>query len=122
MKKIIFMTVAAFSLSAAAILNSETTQEKKEPWPGISVKVLTENEHVKISEATFAPGAVADWHSHPQHTIYALTDIKMKEEVKDKEVMMAELKAGQAMWFPAVTHKITNAGTTSSTIIVTEIK
>jgi beta-alanine degradation protein BauB len=83
---------------------------------------LTDNDHVKVSEVNFAPGAVADWHSHPQHTVYAVTDVKMREEVKGKEAVTAEMKAGQAMWSPAVTHVATNVGKTAFTIIVTEIK
>ena len=88
----------------------------------MTTKVLTENDYVIVSEVTFAPGAVADWHSHPQYTVYALTDIKMQVEIKGKETTTAELKAGQAMWSPAVTHKTTNIGKTPFTAIVSEIK
>ena len=109
------MTTFLFSQTANA-------QEKKENWPGVTLKVLTDNEHVKITEVTFAPGAVADWHSHPQHTIYAVTDTKTREEIKDKEPVIRELKAGEARWMPAVTHKTTNVGKTPYTVIVTEIK
>ena len=103
-------------------LQASNAQDKKEPWPGVTVKVLTDNDHVKISEATFTPGAVADWHSHPQHTIYAVTDVKMKVEIKGKEAAVEEMKAGQAMWSDAVTHTVSNIGKTPFTIIVTEIK
>lgn len=86
------------------------------------MKVLTENEKVKIAEVTFAPGAVADWHSHPQHTIYAVTDIKMKVEERGKDAITVEIKAGQAVWAPAVTHKSTSASDKLFTAIITEIK
>ena len=36
-----------------------STQEKNEKWPGVTVKILTDNDKVTISELTFAPGAVA---------------------------------------------------------------
>ncbi len=39
-------------------------QNKVEKWPGVTDKVLTDNDNVHVSEVTFAPGAVADWHSH----------------------------------------------------------
>jgi quercetin dioxygenase-like cupin family protein len=97
-------------------------QDKVEKWPGVTMKVLTDNDKVNISEVTFAPGALADWHSHPQYAVYAVTDVKMKVEIKDKEAVVAELKAGQAMWSPAVTHQTTNVGKKSFTVIVTEIK
>lgn len=97
-------------------------QEKMEKWPGVTVKVLTDNDKVIITEVTFAPGAVATWHSHQEYTVYALTDIKMKVEVEGKETVVADIKAGQAMWSPAVTHQTTNVGKKPFTAIVTEKK
>ena len=97
-------------------------QDKTETWPGVTKKVLVDNEKVNISEVTFAAGAVATWHSHPQYTVYAVTDVKMQVEIKDKEPTVADLKAGQAMYSPAVTHQTTNVGNKPFTVIVTEIK
>ena len=97
-------------------------QTKMEPWPGVTKKVLTDNEKVNVAEVTFAPGAVADWHSHPQYSVYAVTDVKMKTELKDKEAVVVELKSGQVGWSEAVTHKTTNVGKKPFTVIVTEIK
>ena len=122
MKKTILLILSVLTLGTIITTQSAKAQDKKEPWPGITVRVLTENEHVKISEATFAPGAIADWHTHPQHTIYAVTDVNMKEEKKGSEATASEMKAGQAMWSEAVTHTITNVGKMPFTIIVTEIK
>jgi beta-alanine degradation protein BauB len=122
MKKTILLMLSVTILTAFGTAETADAQDKKEPWPGVTVKILTENDNVKISEITFAPGAVADWHSHPQHTIYAVTDIKMKEEIKGKESTTSEIKAGQAMWLPAINHLITNVGKAPFTAIVTEIK
>ena len=112
------------SVMLTAFMFSQTAnaQDKKEMWPGVTIKVLTENDRVKIFEVTFAPGAVATWHDHPAHAIYAVTNVKMKEEVKDKPTVVNELKAGQAVWSEAVHHQTTNVGKTASTLIVTEIK
>ncbi len=114
--------LSVIGLTASVLAQTANAQEIKEPWRGVTVKVLIDNEHVKIAEATFAPDAVADWHSHPQHTVYAVTDAKMQVEKKDKEATTVLMKAGEAMWSPAVTHKITNIGKTPFTIVVTEIK
>lgn len=121
MKKIILMMLTV-AMTAFLFSQNAKAQDKKEKWPGVTVKVLTENEHVKISEVTFAPGAVADWHSHPQHTVYAITDMKMQEEIKGKASVTHEMKAGQAAWSPAVEHKTTNLSNKPYTAIVTEIK
>ena len=122
MKKTILILLSIIGLSTIFFVQNANAQDKTEPWPGVTIKVLTDNEHVKISEVTFAPGAVADWHSHPQHTIYAVTNSKTKEEIKGKEAATRELKAGQARWSPAVEHRTTNISDAAYTVILTEIK
>jgi quercetin dioxygenase-like cupin family protein len=121
MKNSILMMLA---VAFMGLVNIQTVnaQEKKEEWPGVTIKVLTDNNKVNVSEVTFAPGAVADWHSHPQYSVYAVTNVKMKAEVKGKDAVIVELKAGQVGWSEAVTHKTTNVGTKPFTVIVTEIK
>lgn len=114
--------VSAMAFMATATLQKALAQEAVEKWPGVTTKVLTDNEQVSISEVTFDPGSVADWHSHTQYAVYAVTDAKMKVEMKDKEAVVVDLKSGQAMYSPAVTHKTTNVGKKPFTVIVTEIK
>lgn len=114
--------LSVLALTAFAFVQTARAEDKKEPWPGVTKRVIVDNEHVNVSEVTFAPGAVADWHSHPQYSAYAVTDVKMQVEIKGKETTVAELKAGQGMWSPPVTHKTTNVGKTPFTVIVSEIK
>jgi quercetin dioxygenase-like cupin family protein len=122
MKKAILMMLSVITLTTLLTIEAANAQETMKPWPGVTKKVLVDNVHVNVAEVTFAPGAVADWHSHPQYTAYAITDVKMKVEVKDKEPAIVDLKAGQDIWSPAVTHKTTNVGKKPFTVIVTEIK
>ena len=114
--------LSAIILTAMLSVQTANAQDKKPNWPGVTIKVLTDNDNVNVSEVTFAAGAVADWHSHPQYTVYAVTDVKMQVEIKDKETTTTDIKAGQAMWSPAVTHKTTNVGKKPFTVIVSEIK
>ncbi|SHG71174.1 Mannose-6-phosphate isomerase, cupin superfamily [Flavobacterium fluvii] len=120
MKKPILMMLSVILFMAT--VQKGIAQEKVEKWPGVTIKVLTDNDKVNVSEVTFNPGAVAEWHSHPQYAVYAVTNIKMKVEIKDKEPVVVELKAGQAMYSPAVTHQTTNVGKKPFTAIVTEMK
>lgn len=122
MKKPILMMLSIVALTALVPVLTASSQDKTQPWPGVTKTVLVDNDHVNISEVTFAPGAVSVWHSHPQYTVYAVTDVKMQVEIKGKETTIAELKAGQAMWSPAVTHQASNVGKKAFTVIVTEIK
>ncbi len=110
------------ALTAFVTMQTANAQAPTQPWPGVTIKVLAENESVKVFQVTIARGAVADWHSHPQYTAYAVTKAKMKSEEKGKEAAILELQAGQAVWSPAVTHRTTNIGKKKLTLIVTEIK
>ncbi len=109
-------------LTAVLSIQSAQAQESKEEWPGVTIKVLTENEYVKVYKVTFAPGAVADWHDHPNYTLYALTDVKVQEEMKGNEPVTNELKAGQVAYITARHHRTTNLAKTTIEVIVTEIK
>lgn len=85
-------------------------------------KVLLENDKARVMQVIFAPGTTAAWHSHPNHTIYALTGGKIEITEKGKPANSMEIKTGTAMYMPAVTHMAKNTGQTTIKLIVTEIK
>lgn len=122
MKNSILKLLLLVAFMTVVTVQNVNAQEKTHPWPGVTKVVLTDNDKVNVAEVTFAPGAVADWHSHPQYSVYAVTAVKMKTEFKDKDAVITELKAGQVGWSEAVTHKTTNVGKKPFTVIVTEIK
>jgi beta-alanine degradation protein BauB len=51
-----------------------------------------------------------------------VTDGKLEITDKGKSPVVADLKAGDAMFLPAVTHMAKNIGTTTIKLIVTELK
>lgn len=122
MKNSFLMILSVIFFTTIFSVNSAIAQDKKPNWPGVTIQELLDNENVNVSQVTFNAGAVADWHSHPQYTVYAVTDVKMQVEIKDKETKIVEIKAGQAIWSPAVTHKTSNVGKMPFTVIVSEIK
>lgn len=85
-------------------------------------KILLENEKVRVMQVVFSPGNISTWHSHPNHVIYAETGGKIEITEKGKPAKMMDLKAGTAMYMPAVTHMAKNVGTTTIKLIVTELK
>lgn len=84
--------------------------------------VLFENDQVRVIQIESAPGVSTPWHSHPNHVIYALNDGKLEVTEKGKQPTVMEFKAGQALYFPAVTHMAKNVGTTPLKLIMTELK
>jgi beta-alanine degradation protein BauB len=90
--------------------------------PNVSKKVLLENDLVRVLYVEYKPGETTPWHSHPNHVVYALTDGKLEITDKDKPAKVIELKAGEAVFMPAVTHMVKNMGSTTLKIVVTEMK
>lgn len=119
--KIFLMNALFFSL----FLIQSTSLYAQDPMKAASnvyKKVLLDNDKVRVMEVEFAPGAMAAWHSHPNHTIYALTNGKIQITDKGKPANTIDVKMGTAMYIPAVTHMAKNTGTTTVKLIVTEIK
>ncbi len=85
-------------------------------------KVLLDNEQVRVLQVEFAPGEVAAWHQHPNHVIYVLAGGKVEITDKGKPANVNEMKTGDTMYMPAVTHMAKNVGTTTVKLLVTELK
>jgi quercetin dioxygenase-like cupin family protein len=97
-------------------------QDPMKAAPNVYKKVLLENDKTRVMEVEFKPGMAVAWHSHPNHVIYALTSGKIEITEKGKMPTTMEIKAGTAIYMPAVTHMGKNVGATTIKLIVTEIK
>jgi quercetin dioxygenase-like cupin family protein len=118
--KVIFMSML-FGLFLMASTNMHA-QDPMKVGTNVYKKVVLDNDKVRVMEVEFAPGDVIPWHNHPNHTLYALTNGKLEITDKGKPAAIADIKAGDAMYIPAVTHKAKNIGTTTMKLVVTEIK
>jgi quercetin dioxygenase-like cupin family protein len=98
-----------------------TSAQDAMPKPG--VKVLLENEQVRVREVTFTPGS-GDTHTHPwAHVGVILTkgQLAFAEAGKPEEVVNFE--AGSAGFREAkVTHLARNPGKTTMKVIEVEVK
>lgn len=117
-------TVTVFMLFVLLqILGSKVNaQDPLKAASNVYKKVLFENDQVRVISVEFAPGEIAAWHQHPNHVAYALTDGKLEITDKGKPAQTMEIKAGSAMYLPAVTHMAKNVGSTTFKLVVTELK
>ena len=60
--------------------------------------LIMENDHVRVLDARFGPGAEAAMHYHPNHVVYVLAGGKIKITAPDHKSVNIDLKAGQAIW------------------------
>lgn len=103
------------------VAGTATAQDPLKVGPKIYKKLL-ENERVRMLEVNFAPGDSIGMHAHPDHAVYAVTGGKLRVTTSDGKTQMADLKAGDPIWFPAVIHGAKNIGTTHLKLVVVELK
>jgi beta-alanine degradation protein BauB len=103
------------------VAGTATAQDPLKVGPKIYKKLL-ENERVRMLEVNFAPGDSIGMHAHPDHAVYAVTGGKLRVTTSDGKTQVAELKAGDPIWFPAIIHGAKNIGTTHLKLVVVELK
>jgi uncharacterized protein with GYD domain/quercetin dioxygenase-like cupin family protein len=86
------------------------------------IKVLFENDRVRVLDARREPGAIEPEHSHPPYVVYVLSDASQKITTPDGKVVEKHLKAGQVLWSEAVTHSVVYMGKTEAHILAVELK
>lgn len=90
--------------------------------PNVYKKILLENANVRVVQVELDPQVTIPWHSHPDHFVYAITDGKLEITDKGKSPVVAEIKAGEAMYMIASTHMVKNIGANQIKFIVTDLK
>ncbi len=124
MKKINFIFALITLLFSTPVFAAETVTYPGPQEAATTVyKQIMNNEHVRVSEITFAPGAKAPMHSHPYwHSIYIIEGGELTITKPDGTSTVMQAKAGDALWMGTETHEAVNTGTTTLRGTVTEIK
>lgn len=117
-KKILPLCTAFLLLSSVHIY----AQDPITLAPNNYKKVMLENDNVRVLNFEMAPKEVIPWHTHPNHVIYALSGGKIEITDKGKEPVTMDVKAGDVVYIPAVTHMARNIGSTTIKLVITEIK
>lgn len=86
------------------------------------VKVLIDNDQVRVLEVIHKPGAKEPMHSHPAYVAVFLSATKLKYTMPDGKTGEKDRKAGEVTWSGPVTHTVENIGTTDQHVIVIELK
>jgi quercetin dioxygenase-like cupin family protein len=87
-----------------------------------NVKVLLENNRVRVLEVRIKPGEKIPMHSHPAHLTYALSDAKGQYTSPDGSSSISEAKTSGVFWSEPVIHSSVNVGNTEIHAIVVELK
>ncbi len=86
------------------------------------MKVLLENECVRVQYHDVAVGEKTPMHSHPNYVVYVLNPYKAKITLADGSERISEHEAGESFWKSAAHHIVENIGTTPIHNLVVELK
>ena len=92
--------------------------------PGSSdVKVLLDNDEVKVSDATRSPGTIVPMHTHPKFFAYYIDATTVKLTAPDGKESVKNIPAGKFFSFPdGLTHKLEVIGPANQHVMVVEFK
>ena len=116
------ISASLFFLLLLMISSGANAQDIIKVGQNLPNKVLLDNNQVRVIQIESAPGVATPWHSHPNYILYALTDGKLEITDQGKKPVVYEIKAGQVLYFPSVTHMAKNIWTTTLKMILTELK
>jgi len=88
--------------------------------PGM--KVLLENDCVRVRRHDFAVGQSVPLHAHQAYVGYPLNSFNALITLADGTKMMTARKAGEAYWSPPVVHAVQNVGKVPIHALIFEIK
>lgn len=86
------------------------------------VKVLLENDRVRVLESTLKPGEVEGMHTHPAYVAYFLTPTTVKITTPDGNSSVKKPPAGKVLYGDSAEHQIENVGDTLQRVLVIELK
>ncbi len=86
------------------------------------VKVLVDNDRVRVLEVIHEAGAKEPMHSHPAYVSVFLSASRVKVTTPDGTTVEKDRKAGEAYFSEAPTHAVENIGTSEQHAIVIELK
>jgi hypothetical protein len=116
-------SAAALLFGAVIAASAVLAQDAAKVQPS-SYRVRLDNESVRVLEFTGRPGmgvCGSGLHSHPAHLTVLLTPAKVRVTEGGK-TFVAEQKAGDVFWSPAVTHETENIGGATVRSLIVELK
>ena len=87
------------------------------------IRLVLENEQVRVLEARLEPGKKENPHSHPAYVVYVKAGGAIRMHTPDGKAAELALKTGDVMYREPVTqHWGENVGTTATDLILIELK
>jgi quercetin dioxygenase-like cupin family protein len=111
-------TAVALALLASGAL--APAQDRAQAVPGM--KVLLENEHVRVQYHDVAVSETVPLHTHPAYVAYVMAPYKARLRSRDGAERMVDRQPGDVFWGEPTTHTVENLGTEPIHNLIVELK
>lgn len=115
------MSVLLATLALGFATRTAMTEDLAKTMPN-DVKVIVDNDRVRVLDVLHKPGVKEPMHSHPAYVSVYLSATRVKVTTPDGTTVEKDRKAGEVAWSEAVTHALENVGTADQHVIVIELK
>ena len=115
-----FKGMLAMAVVVGMLPTSSAAQDRALVIPGM--KVLLNNDCVRVQYHDVGVGQTAPMHSHPAYVVYTLRPFKAQITLPDGTQRISQHKAGEAYWNPPISHSVKNLGQTPIHNLIVEIK
>ena len=95
-------------------------QDRAQAVPGM--KVLLENERVRVQFHDVAVGETVPMHTHPSYVAYVIKPYKARLRQADGTEKLVDRRPGDVFWGEPVTHTVENLGTNEIHNLIVELK
>lgn len=112
--------IASGILGLSGLAALARAQDRATVVPGM--KVLLENQCVRVQYHDAAVGETIPMHSHPNYVVYTLEAFRARIRLNDGTERISERKAGEAYWNEPITHSVENLGKTPIHNLILELK
>jgi quercetin dioxygenase-like cupin family protein len=109
-------------LGASLFLLGDASHSQDRAAAVPDMKVLLQNEHVRVQYHDVASGETTPMHSHPAYVAYVFNTYTAKAILADGREVPISRKQGDVFYAGAVTHRIANTGTTPIHNLIVELK
>jgi beta-alanine degradation protein BauB len=107
-------------VAALAAMPVASAQDRAAVVPGM--KVLLNNDCVRVQYHDAAVGETIPMHSHPAYVVYVLKPFKARVTLPDGTQRISERKDGEAYWNDPITHTVENIGAGDIHNLIFELK
>jgi len=117
MYRLLFSALFVLAIAVPAALAQDATKVDARHY-----KVEFQNSRVRIVRAHYGPHEKSVMHSHPDSVAIFQTDGRVKFTFPNGKTEERDMKAGQALWTPAVRHLPENLTDNDMEVILVEFK